>query len=118
MDQLDPTAVQKLQCQFDTRYEYLLDLGAVEPEEFVDRAVIRERIQQLTHYERQALQARVRDRLRRLDAILPDEEDPIKSFEEPHITHEDLVAGVRIPDFYERVTDDDADAERYGGADV
>lgn len=90
---IDPRDVGRLRVSYRTKREFFVDHNLIAADEYPSRAEMRKLHDRLAHTERQALQARLNNRLTRLAELTEGER---KTFEEPAVEHSDLVAGVRL----------------------
>ena len=95
---IDPRDVGRLRVSYRTKREFFVDHNLIAEGEYPSRGEMRRLHERLAHNERQALQARLNERLTRLGELMDGER---KTFDEPEVEHSDLVAGVRIPNFHD-----------------
>jgi len=101
---LTPEEKQRLRCKFRTEREFAEEVGVVDPDEVLSRRDLVDRLSRLTHYEKNALQARLSTRLRSLNELMAEDHH---EYDTPQARHEDLPAGVRLPGFYHHVNTHD-----------
>lgn len=80
-----------------TEREFVIEANALDDPQ-APRKDVRDAVYNLTTMEQQALKSRIRRRLEVLNELFHSER---KTYDEPHIQHEDLQPGVRIPGYHE-----------------
>jgi len=90
---IDPRDVGRLRVCYRTKREFLAEHNVIGDNEYPARERLTQLIGQLVYGERQALEARLNDRLTRLNELMEGER---KTFDEPAAEPTDLVAEVRL----------------------
>jgi len=87
-----PETKCKQRCKYRVEYEFLVENGYIEAGRYT-RTEISELVASLPRDDRDRLDYRLEQRLRELDDLMRTSR---QSFEDPHITTDDLVAGVQL----------------------
>jgi len=98
-DTTDDYTKAKLQLKFDTRYEFCLERGYIDPDEAITQADLRDILTSIPRHERMLFESRMARKMEAFDDIVSGER---KTFDEPHIEHDDLIDDVWIPSFNAR----------------
>lgn len=95
---ISPEDAQRLRTTHRVRVEVLTEFNALDESDApFTRQQVREAWDDLTPPERAELHRRTRRRLGQLNELMDGDSE---SFEGPAVEHEDLVDGVRVPDYY------------------
>lgn len=85
--------VTELRIRYRTEYDFAVERNCIDDGAAVSQADIRAAIQSMSASERRVLRSRLRRKFRKLDDLT---RGVRKTFDEPRVTTDDLVAGVQL----------------------